>query len=157
MLKKKKIRIFVYSLFCLYLLVLIFVLLFKADLSFFSRGHTGRHQGAFQEPGNFNLKPLVTLRAYYLSFRNTGNLNSLLNLLGNVLAFIPFGIFVPLLSRHKKTFLLTFLSASCLIFTIELVQLITVWGIFDIDDYILNIFGVILGWLMSRLIKKYKI
>lgn len=154
MLKKKKSGIFIYIVFCLYLIVLVYILLLKADLKFVSQGYAGVYQGTFQRPANYNIKPFVTIKAYLLSYRNTGDFNSLLNLLGNVLAFVPFGFLVPLLSSHKKTFLLTFLSGSCLIFIIELVQLITVWGIFDVDDYLLNIIGVLLGWILSRLLLK---
>ena len=68
MLKKKKSGIFIYIVFCLYLIVLVYILLLKADLKFVSQGYAGVYQGTFQRPANYNIKPLVTIKAYFLNF-----------------------------------------------------------------------------------------
>ncbi len=140
--------------FGIYLILLLYFLLLKGNLSIFPENYTEFHQGAFQKPGNFNLVPLKTIRIFWNSFRLHRDIFSVANLLGNLIAFIPFGIFFPLLSKSKKTFLLTMLAGSCLILTIEFIQLITLWGILDIDDFIMNFIGLFLGWMIHLLWNK---
>ena len=63
----------------------------------------------------------------------------------NVLAFTPFGIYLPLVSKKRKflTFLLITFTVSLFY---ELFQLITMFGHFDIDDLIANSLGFIIGY-----------
>lgn len=147
MFKKKSSNIIIRILFTIYLLFLIYVLLLKGNLDFSVLKNTDFH-APFRAVQNYTVKPFHTIRLFLNSYRSTGSMNSLLNLLGNVLILVPYGIFIPMLSKSEKTFCLTFLSGSCLILLIELTQLITLWGVLDIDDYILNISGVLLGWLI---------
>lgn len=134
--------------FILYLGLLIYVLLFKADPHFAPLNYTQAYQASFQQPSNYNLLPFQTIKSYWSTYRATGNRSALFNLLGNALALMPYGILVPVLSRRRKTFLLTFLSGACLILLIEGIQLVTVWGILDIDDLILNLSGLVMGWFI---------
>ncbi|PWN70198.1 teicoplanin resistance protein VanZ [Chryseobacterium phosphatilyticum] len=73
--------------------------------------------------------------------------------LGNVVMFIPFGflgwIFPGL--RKLKPLLFTFISA---IVIVEALQYFTRMGIFEVDDIILNTFGVYTGWMLCRWIEK---
>lgn len=73
--------------------------------------------------------------------------------LGNIVMFIPFGflgwIFPKL--RNLKTLVLNFIPAITIV---EALQYFTRMGIFEIDDIILNTFGVYLGWLLCRFIEK---
>lgn len=72
---------------------------------------------------------------------------------GNVVMFIPFGflgwIFPQL--TELKSLLFTFISAITIV---EATQYFTRMGIFEVDDIILNTFGVFLGFLMRRLMEK---
>ncbi len=73
--------------------------------------------------------------------------------LGNVVMFIPFGFlgwFFPHLQDLKKLFI-AFVSA---IVIVEALQYFSRLGVFDIDDIILNTFGVYLGFLMKNFIEK---
>ncbi|MGU3376149.1 VanZ family protein [Chryseobacterium sp. M5A1_1a] len=73
--------------------------------------------------------------------------------LGNIVMFIPFGFlgwsFTEL--RRLKTLIFTFVSA---IVIVEALQYFTRMGIFEVDDIILNTFGVYLGWRFCRFIEK---
>lgn len=72
--------------------------------------------------------------------------------LGNVVMFIPFGFLgwvLPKL-RDLKSVIFTFISA---IVIVEALQYFTRMGICEIDDIILNTFGVYLGWLLCRFIE----
>ena len=71
---------------------------------------------------------------------------------GNVIMFIPFGflgwIFPKLI--ELKSLLFTFISAITIV---EATQYFTRMGIFEVDDIILNTFGMFLGFLMRRLME----
>jgi len=73
--------------------------------------------------------------------------------LGNVVMFIPFGFLGWIFPQFKelKTLLYAFVSA---IVIVEALQYFTRMGIFEVDDILLNTFGVYLGWLLCRLIEK---
>lgn len=76
------------------------------------------------------------------------------NLFGNVLLFIPAGIFLPLLFRKQRrfpVFLMTFLLTICVI---ELTQMFTLLGSCDIDDVMLNTAGACAGFGIYRLISR---
>lgn len=72
--------------------------------------------------------------------------------LGNVVMFIPFGflgwIFLKL--NNLKNLIITFVSA---IVIVEALQYFSRLGVFDVDDVILNTFGVFLGWQMKRILE----
>ncbi|WP_144281191.1 VanZ family protein [Chryseobacterium echinoideorum] len=72
--------------------------------------------------------------------------------LGNVVMFIPFGflgwIFPKL--NHLKNNLFSFISAITIV---EALQYFTRLGIFEIDDIILNTFGVFLGWQIRKILE----
>ena len=73
--------------------------------------------------------------------------------LGNVVMFIPFGflgwVFPKL--RDLKPLLINFIAAITIV---EALQYFTRLGIFEVDDIILNTFGVYLGWLLCRFMEK---
>lgn len=73
--------------------------------------------------------------------------------LGNIVMFIPFGFLGWVFPKLKdlKTLVLNFIPAITIV---EALQYFTRMGIFEIDDIILNTFGVYLGWLMYRFIEK---
>ncbi len=75
--------------------------------------------------------------------------SSFFNLFGNVLAFIPCGILLPLIYTGSFVYLRTFLSGLAITLGVELIQLITSFGIWDIDDIVLNICGLLIGMLLS--------
>lgn len=71
----------------------------------------------------------------------------LLNIVGNVVGFMPFGFILPIISRRGKkwynTILLSFMFSLC----IEATQLAFKVGSFDVDDMFLNTMGGVLGYL----------
>ena len=78
----------------------------------------------------------------------------LINFLGNIIMFIPIGLFIPLLWNfsNKKIIIIGFCSSLF----IEFCQLFLTRGT-DIDDLILNTVGTLLGLLLYRILyKKFK-
>lgn len=111
--------------------------------------------------GNVNLKPLHTLKLYLAVLeRNTdpGLLrHAVINLVGNVVMFIPLGLLPPAIYKAKCTFLKLMLCVSALILAVEAIQLFTLLGSCDIDDLILNLFGTAVGysaWKLYRLLRR---
>lgn len=77
----------------------------------------------------------------------------LINVCGNIALFIPMGIFLPVLFPKAKAWSWgQFVArAVLLIAAIELAQLLLMCGQGDIDDIILNVSGMCLGFAFMRL------
>jgi len=95
-----------------------------------------------------NLKPFDTI-AHYLQFDRINTMTWVVNLIGNIVVFAPFGVLLPIIfgKRIGKPFFIFFIS----LFALESIQLLTRRGSFDIDDLILNSFGFLLGYGLFRL------
>ena len=100
----------------------------------------------------FNLQPLETVRRYLWVLRHSADpdqwSNAMANLFGNVGLFIPLGVFLPLLFSVLRRFGRFLLLTLLLILALELTQAATGLGTFDVDDLILNLLGVCLGYLL---------
>ena len=105
-----------------------------------------------------NLTPLHTIRRqlHLLSDLERPWLirHSAINLLGNVILFIPLGIFLPMLAEKLRKFRKTLLCAAGLITAVELAQVLTLLGRCDIDDLILNLLGAAVGYGLYKWIFK---
>lgn len=73
--------------------------------------------------------------------------------LGNIIMFIPFGFLGWIIPELKKLKPLLFGFISCIVI-VEALQYFTRMGIFEVDDIILNTFGVYLGLKICGLIEK---
>ena len=77
----------------------------------------------------------------------------LFNVLINVIIFIPFGCFFPLIYRrinsYSRIFSISLLCSCC----IELIQMITHRGLFSCDDVIGNVIGAMLGFGTVKIIQ----
>lgn len=95
------------------------------------------------DTANFTL--FKTIKMY---IRYWGRLNSFENLVGNVVCFMPFGFLLPFLHRDSRHWWVLLINAFMLVCGIELFQLVTAFGAFDVDDILLNCAGSMLGyWL----------
>ncbi|MEI2356634.1 VanZ family protein [Mesobacillus zeae] len=94
-----------------------------------------------------NIVPFKTISIYMRAIFD-GGMNAdipIKNLVGNFILFLPMGVYLPYF--FKRIDRITFFSmAMCvLVFSIEVIQLVTRRGSFDIDDFILNMLGAWLG------------
>ena len=64
----------------------------------------------------------------------------------NILLFVPFGYLLPLLWRRADRWWKVVLCGFVLSLLIELIQLVTHLGMFDLDDLMNNSLGAFLGW-----------
>lgn len=104
---------------------------------------------------SINLQPFATVMMYWKLLRDGGSAyyvrHAFINLLGNVVMFVPLGYFLPSLFGRLRSFFKTVLFALCIIVTVETVQYFTMLGTCDIDDLILNLAGVAVGYPIWRL------
>lgn len=79
------------------------------------------------------------------------------NVAGNIIAFIPFGILVPMLFKPKaSSFITVFFYSFLLSLSFELTQLFLYIGTFDVDDLILNTSGGMIGYGVFRLLTIFR-
>lgn len=97
-----------------------------------------------------NLIPFKVLFETYKEVFVNGHINYfLINFLGNIIIFIPFGFIIPLLWNVSNTKVI--IIGFCSSLFIEICQLFLARGT-DIDDLMLNTFGVIIGLLIYKLL-----
>lgn len=99
-----------------------------------------------------NLTPFQEIARDWHSV-SLGRPGSAIHLFGNVLAFIPLGIFIPVLMGNKLLAGASVLVLSLLLsLAYEVTQLLTGMGVFDVDDLILNTAGGIFGYVLFALV-----
>jgi glycopeptide antibiotics resistance protein len=77
----------------------------------------------------------------------------MVNLLGNILPFMPIGLLAPLVFRSvswQKALLLGVVIGV----SFEVMEVVFRVGIFDVDDVMLNAFGVMLGYGASVMLNR---
>ena len=132
--------------FILYILFLIKVIIFKYPYEQLAAiVQTWQRDVILEGLGTANFVPFKTIKMY---IRYADRLNSFENLAGNILAFVPFGILFPMIRRKKIGLLDVFANALVLVLGIEVFQLFSAFGAFDVDDIILNCFGAVLGYIV---------
>ena len=139
---------FLFRCYCITLLVLLFC-----------RVPSGSQQPYWDRiRGSLNLVPFrsITEYLYLLLLRPYPELLPYVwfNFVGNILLFIPLGVLLPCLSRRLRRFSKLMVSVTVLLFFLELTQLLTLLGSFDIDDIILNLLGTCLGYGIFRFLPK---
>ncbi|PEA76590.1 VanZ family protein [Bacillus wiedmannii] len=96
--------------------------------------------------GLINLIPLKSTIRYLTEFDSYNLDIVLMNTLGNVIIFIPFGFLLPLLFKQINNVKMASKIFIKFILLIESLQLLTFTGVFDIDDIILNMLGALIGY-----------
>lgn len=124
-------------LFYLYIILLCYFLFFSE--------HYGRND--ISESYRYNLELLKEIKRF-IRYREVVGLESfVVNIMGNVLAFTPFGYLLPLLDKKYRSFFFVFFLSMLFSVSIEVVQMLLKVGIFDVDDILLNTVGGIAGYL----------
>ncbi|MCE5204382.1 MAG: VanZ family protein [Actinomycetia bacterium] len=105
-------------------------------------------QNMFQCHRSYNLIPMRTVWAYL--FTQNDRVNdwgsvALLNLSANIGLFIPLGVLAPMLGRRLRRLRSTVLLGLAISFAIEAGQYL-IGRSADVDDLILNVFGVVIGY-----------
>ena len=104
----------------------------------------------------YNLIPFREIMRYIQYHKTIGTGRVLLNLLGNIIGFAPFGFFLPCISRRPIDLWAATLFSMEFSITVEVIQLFSRVGCCDVDDVILNTLGGMLGFLCYRVWRKYR-
>lgn len=121
----------IWAVFVVYAIVLLKLLLFS------------RPAGVEQR---MNLIPFATISHYLFNDAATVQRFALGNVVGNIVAFAPLGVFLPLLRRRTGIWTNLFIVV-CASVAVEVVQGVFGLGSSDIDDVILNTLGGLVGIL----------
>lgn len=104
----------------------------------------------------YNTTLFAEVKRFWHNIRIVGIKALFLNFFGNMIAFIPFGMFLPMVNKKMKhmglVVFLSFLFSLC----IESIQLYFKVGVFDVDDLLLNTVGGFIGYMIYLLIRKGK-
>ena len=123
----------------LLLLFLVVILKFRGSVQELIERSTAEPLGR-----NYNLVPFATLRIQLRYWHATW---ARFNLLGNTLPFMPFGFLLPLSYRKKCSLWKVLLLGLLFVLFAEAVQFYTNLGSFDVDDIMLNMAAIFLGYL----------
>lgn len=113
----------------------------------------------------YNLELFREIRRYLLYREQIGMTYFVINLLGNVMVFMPFGFLVPVLYKEQRkdgnyrghyfrSGLFVMWLGFLFSLAIETIQLLTKVGCFDVDDLFLNTLGVVFGYIIYYISKK---
>lgn len=144
--------------FAVYIIFVIKVIIFKYPIDRLQAiAATWQKDVILEGLGTANFKPFKTIKMY---IDYAYKLNSVENLAGNVLVFVPFGFLLPLASDERRRFADVFINAFVFVLGIETFQLFSAFGAFDVDDILLNCLGAVVGYgcykvMCTRWIRKH--
>lgn len=130
--------------FAVYILLVIKVIIFKYPMEQLRAiADTWQRSVILEGLGTANFMPFRTIKMY---IDYAYKLNSVENLAGNVLAFVPLGFLLPLVSDDFRQFSVVMINAFTFVLGIEVFQLFSAFGAFDVDDIMLNCLGAAVGY-----------
>ena len=148
--KSKRIKIVFY----IYIAIVIKVIIFKYPWEDLKAIMDTWEKGVILEgldTANFTLFKTIKMYINY-SYK----LNSFENLVGNVVVFVPFGFLLPYIQEKSRKLPVLLLNAFLFVLGIEVFQLFSAFGAFDVDDILLNCFGAVLEWILYRFWERRK-
>ena len=116
--------------------------------------------GAYGPGKNYNLDWFSTIRWFAHVLREVEDpalrRHAVVNLVGNVVMFVPAGFFLPVFAEKTRNFFCFIAASVGIIVLIELVQFAAALGCCDVDDLVLNLPGMVLGYLIRAFIFRNK-
>lgn len=154
-------REFLLSLFAGYIAFLV-IMLFMPN-SYISNSGINLTNENFDFVGNFkdritagawgvNLIPFRTIKNY---IRYSGFLHTMINIVGNIIIFVPFGILIAAIFPKTRKFSCIFLISVCTSFFVEFIQFFIGRSV-DIDDLMLNVCGSMIGYFIWKKFLRFK-
>lgn len=105
---------------------------------------------------HYNLVLFKEIKRFIMYRKNLGLMAVLLNLVGNIAAFIPFGAILPVLHRKFRTFFYMTFTTFEFSLIVETIQLVFKVGSFDVDDLLLNTIGGMIGYLIFAIMNQIR-
>lgn len=156
--RRKIMKITFFAFFILYSAVLLDLTIFRYPLAEQLTLLTKEFGYQFYCAHSLNLIPFATISEY---FHCGFGSEFIVNILGNLIAFMPFAFFLPLLFKKCRKFWEFLIVLLIINVAIEVLQLLLMVGSCDIDDVILNILGAAaaygilhikpIRWLINKL------
>ena len=145
--------------FILYILFVIKVIVFKYSYAQLQEIVNGWQKDVIWEGlSTANFTPLKTIKMYIRYYELPG-IRSFANLFGNVLIFVPFGMLLPMIHKASQNIMVLLANGFLFVLGIEVFQLFSAFGAFDVDDIMLNCLGVLIGGvlyhILTRMFRKY--
>ena len=101
------------------------------------------------------LQPLATLRLQFKVLLHNQDMSlrlwALRNLAGNIVLFVPLGFLIPWIWAFWRKWWRHFLLMAGIIATVEVLQITFGLGTCDIDDLLLNLIGIDIGFLIFKI------
>ena len=148
---KNKIKKITYS------VLLIFYIIMILNMTIFDRHmHAFVWQGFdnYFKYGGLNIIPFRTILKYFIDIQQYWPRFFIINIIGNIVVFMPVQYFM-IKVFGKLSFKKYLLINIIMISLIEILQLVTSCGSLDIDDLILNVFGMSIVYYVYFKRKKY--
>lgn len=154
-------REFLLSLFAGYIAFLV-IMLFTPN-SYIANSGINLTNENFDFVGNFkdrissgawgvNLVPFRTIRNYV---KYSGFLHTMINIFGNIIIFVPFGILLAEIFPKTRNILKILGITFATSFFVEFIQFFIGRSV-DIDDLILNLLGSVIGYFIWKKILRFK-
>ena len=143
---KKIFRVIVFTSLVIYVMALLYLLFLRYRVNF------GLEAQSFVERIKYatNFVPFRTI-SEYITRLSEGSINisiGVQNLLGNFILFLPLGFYLPFIFKKFLRLSTYAMWVALIILALEVTQFIIQMGSLDIDDFILNFSGAIVGWLI---------
>lgn len=149
---ERKSILFRRTIFFIYLLIVIKLIIFKYPYEQLKAIADSWEKGVILEgldTANFTL--FKTIRMY---IKYSYKLNSFENLIGNIVVFVPYGFLFPCVLKKGSNFFVMLLNAFLFVAGIEIFQLFSAFGAFDVDDILLNCVGAVIGYLLYLILRR---
>lgn len=143
----KGFKLLMWLIFLIYLAILVEVVILKNGTAITiarSRAALGLEMPLSKRIAYSNFIPFKTILLYI----SGQGYNSIQNIFGNILVFIPLGFLLPILFNNCKRLNNTIFISILVSASIETIQLLFNLGSCDIDDLILNTLGSIIGFVI---------
>lgn len=138
---KQPIRKLPYVFFAIYMIVLMYFLLFSEGF-----GRTDPNAEY-----RYNLVLFHEIKRFIMYYNIVGMKNMVINVIGNIVAFVPFGFFMAFLGNKRRGAIHVVLLSLELSLGVEVIQLLTKVGSYDVDDILLNTIGGAIGYIFYLL------
>lgn len=141
-LMKKNTANLLFFLFIIYIAVVLRITVFRSSFSI---------SNLFRN-GNLNL---TIFKGYMIFVRSRNWYRFIYLFVGNIVWFIPFGMYLQYTKKFKNVLLVT-LCGMLFSLCIETMQYVFGTGVTELDDLILNTFGAFLGAVSVNLFQKFR-
>ena len=148
----KRLNILSIILFCIYILLLIWIVLLKCNIYLsITNGYFEFKTLTLKERFDYYLIPFID----YINNDSTQTFIKFKDGILNVFVFIPLGLYLSFFIKKNK-FIKVIFYTFLISLLFEIIQLFSLLGSFQTEDLILNTFSGLLGYIIYKIIYKEK-